>query len=194
MARSAEAILGVSVWLCRVKLFVNPVSLKDGEFRWTVLYLLIGASCLWVQVFTEYTAIVVLKYSSAPDAFGDRGDTPRWGPMAGSAACCTPYIRCCPFFPYTDTANGAAGHNRGVVAETPPLARTHGRTVGCILNFSFVGPFKMCLLRVLRPCNGEDPKNVERLLIRQSRLGVYTLFRRHRVMEPSAGKPGKLVG
>ena len=32
------------------------------------------------------------------------------------------------------------------------------------------------------------------LLTRQSRLGVYTLFRRHRVTEPPAGKPGKLVG
>ena len=25
------------------------------------------------------------------------GDTPRWGLMAETAACCTPYIRCCPF-------------------------------------------------------------------------------------------------
>ena len=31
--------------------------------------------------------------------FGDRGDLLRWRPMAGSAACCTPYIRYCPFFP-----------------------------------------------------------------------------------------------
>ena len=34
-----------------------------------------------------------------PGPFGDRGDTPRWGLMAGTAACCSPYIRCCPFFP-----------------------------------------------------------------------------------------------
>ena len=39
------------------------------------------------------------KFASAPGPFGDRGDTPRWGPMAGTAACCTQYIRCCPLFP-----------------------------------------------------------------------------------------------
>ena len=87
-----------------------------------------------------------------------------------------------PFLPCTATVNGAAGHKRGEVAETPPLARTQGRTVGCILIFNFVGPFLKCFLRVLRPYNGED-QNVEsqavRLLTRQSRLGVYTLFRRH---------------
>ena len=38
------------------------------------------------------------------------------------------------FFPCTVTVNGAAGHNRGEVAETPPLARTQGRTVDCSFN------------------------------------------------------------
>ena len=41
-------------------------------------------------------------YSNAPDPFGDGGGVPLMvstGLMAGSAACCTPYIRCCPFFP-----------------------------------------------------------------------------------------------
>ena len=42
---------------CCVKLFVNPVSLRDREFRWTVFYLLVGASGLRVQVFTEFTAM-----------------------------------------------------------------------------------------------------------------------------------------
>ena len=39
----------------------------------------------------------------------DRGGEP----MAGTATCCTRYIRCCPFFPCTATVNGAASHNRG---------------------------------------------------------------------------------
>ena len=38
------------------------------------------------------------------------------------------------FFPCTATVNGAAGHNRGEVVETPPLARTQGRTVDCSFN------------------------------------------------------------
>ena len=38
------------------------------------------------------------------------------------------------FFPCTVTVNGAAGHNREEVAETPPLARTQGRTVDCSFN------------------------------------------------------------
>ena len=32
-----------------------------------------------------------------PWSLRDRGDTPRWGLMAGSAACCTQFFRCCPF-------------------------------------------------------------------------------------------------
>ena len=37
-------------------------------------------------------------------------------------------------FPCTATVNGAAGHNRGEVAETPLLAWTQGRTVDCSFN------------------------------------------------------------
>ena len=33
--------------------------------------------------------------------------------------------------PCTATVSGAAGHNRGGVAETPLLERTQGRTAGC---------------------------------------------------------------
>ena len=78
------------------------------------------------------------------------------------------------FFSCTATVNGAAGHNRGEVGETPPLARTRGRTVGCI--FHLIDPV-VCFLRVFRPNIGEGP-NVESqaiwLLTRQSRLGFYT--------------------
>ena len=40
-----------------------------------------------------------LKIASAPGPFGDRRDTPRWRwrLMAGTAACCTQFCRCCPF-------------------------------------------------------------------------------------------------
>ena len=81
-------------------MFVNPVSLGDEEFRWTGFFIYIfGAPGLLVQVFIEYLAIDAWEFASAPGPFGDRGDTPRWGPMAGTAACCTQYMRCCPFFP-----------------------------------------------------------------------------------------------
>ena len=61
--------------------------------------------------------------------------------------------------PCTVTANGAAGHNRGEVVETPPLARTQGRTVGCILNFNFVGPFFSGVFQGLFPTlQREGPK------------------------------------
>ena len=45
----------------------------------------------------DFVFWVFLNYGCAPGPFGDRGDTPRWGLMAGTAACCTPYFRCCPF-------------------------------------------------------------------------------------------------
>ena len=38
-----------------------------------------------------------LNFGCAPGLFGDRGDTPRWGLMAGTAACCTQFFSCCPF-------------------------------------------------------------------------------------------------
>ena len=49
-----------------------------------------------VRVFLKYVLIDPLSYSSAPGPSGDRGGMPRWGLMAGYAACCTTYIRCCP--------------------------------------------------------------------------------------------------
>ena len=41
----------------------------------------------------------LLKFASTPGPFGGRGDTPRWGLMAGSAACCAQFFRYSPFFP-----------------------------------------------------------------------------------------------
>ena len=38
-----------------------------------------------------------LNYGSATGPFGDRGDTPRCGLMAGTAACCTQFFSYCPF-------------------------------------------------------------------------------------------------
>ena len=52
---------------------------------------------VWVRVFIEYMAIVALKFASTPGPFGGRGDTPRWGLMAGAAACCAQFFRCSPF-------------------------------------------------------------------------------------------------
>ena len=61
----------------------------------------IGAPGSRAQVFLEYTATDAFTCSSTPSPFGDRGDTPRWGPMAGSAAWCLRFFRCCPLFPCT---------------------------------------------------------------------------------------------
>ena len=53
-----------------------------------------------VRVFIEYMAIDALKFASTPGTFGGRGDTPRWGLMAGAAACCAQFFRCSPsYFP-----------------------------------------------------------------------------------------------
>ena len=50
-----------------------------------------------VRVFIGYMAIDALKFASTPGPFGGRGDTPRWGLMAGAAACCAQFFRCSPF-------------------------------------------------------------------------------------------------
>ena len=74
----------------------NPVSLGDGEWTWTGLRprgcTLYVAGIPGLQVFLEYMAIDALKFASAPGPFGDRGGTPRWWLMAGTAACCTRYV------------------------------------------------------------------------------------------------------
>ena len=96
------------------KVLVNPVSTWDGEFLWTGLFFTqwYGLHGLRVQVFLQYTATDAFAYSSTPSPFGDRGDTSRWVPMAGSAVC-TPFFQMLSLLPCTVTANGAAGHNRG---------------------------------------------------------------------------------
>ena len=90
------------------------VSCSAGRRTGIILYAV-------VRVFLGFLDIDPLKFPNAPGPFGDRGDTPRWGPMAGTAAC-------------TVTVSGAAGHKRGGVAETPLIARTQGRTVDCTFN------------------------------------------------------------
>ena len=63
---------------------------------------MIIATVLRVRVFLKYMAVDTLFFVSAPGPFWDRGDMPRWGLMAGTAACCTQYIRHCPFLsPFT---------------------------------------------------------------------------------------------
>ena len=92
-----------------VHLFVYLCSLRvgDGIVPWPmcagVMVLVLGLCALgWSAVvfaFLEYLAIDELKCSRAPGPSGDRGCTPRWGLMAGYAACCTQYIRYCPMVP-----------------------------------------------------------------------------------------------
>ena len=95
-----------------------------------------------VRVFIEYMAIDALKFASTPGPFGGRGDTPRWGLMAGAAACCAQFFRCSPFsFPVQPQSTELPATTEGRWRRRPPLARTQGRTVGCILNLNFVGPF-----------------------------------------------------
>ena len=66
---------------------------------------------------------------------GSRGYAPHgyMGLMAGHAACCTQYTRCCPFGPCTGAIHGAPGHNRWGVVETPLPVKTQGGTMNCFL-------------------------------------------------------------
>ena len=59
-----------------------------GLFTIVNEFAMIFAVVLRVCVFLKYMAVDTLIYVSAPGPFGDRGDTPRWGQMAGTAACC----------------------------------------------------------------------------------------------------------
>ena len=82
-----------------------------------------------------------------------RGDTPRWGLMAGSAACCTTYIRHFPFGCCAATVQRAPSHNRLGVSETTLPAKTQGRTLDCPFNFPpprVAGWLLMCRCQV---CN-----------------------------------------
>ena len=65
-------------------------------------------------------------------------------------------------------------------------------------EFQLRWSFSKCVFQGFSDPILERTQNVESqavwLLTRQSRLRVFSLFRRHRVMEPPARKPGKLVG
>ena len=75
------------------------------------------------------------------------------------------------------------------MAETPPLARTQGRTVGCILNFNCVGPlFCVSFKEPLASTAGNQwPRLLENYFPRKRR-GTTTESQCHLL-----GKPRKLV-
>ena len=127
-------------------------SIPVNVVRWGTLWYAVVRSSR-VRVFLEYLAIDALKYSRAPDLARDRGGTPQWGLMAGSAACCTTYVRHFPFAPCAATVQRAPSHNRWRVSETTLPAKTQGRTLDCPFNFPpprVAGWFLMCRCQV---CN-----------------------------------------
>ena len=100
----------------------SPSPLGMGSFPDWCLHCFVEYLSL-VQDFLEYLATVAFDLHKRPWSLGDRGDMPRRGPMAG---CSLP------------EKSQPTGHNRGGVAETPPLARTQGRNIGCV--FHLIGP------------------------------------------------------
>ena len=146
---------------------VQPIALRDGFwnghhvpflspgtvvghlrelFGWYVGRL--GATILRVLVFVKYHGSGHFGLCKRP--WSPRGSR-RYAPMGADGwVCSLAYAvhQMLSLLPCVVTANGAAGHNPGEVAETPPLARTQGRTFGCILDFNFFGPFFF-------RCNGE---------------------------------------
>ena len=57
------------------------------------------------------------------------------GLMAGTAAGCMQYIRCCHFGPCTGAVHGAPGHDSWGVVETPLPVKTQGGTMNCYFYF-----------------------------------------------------------
>ena len=87
-----------------------------------------------VRVFFEYMATDALKFASTPGPLrGSRGYAPMGADGGGCSLLCAVF-QMRSLLPCTATVNGAADHNRGEVAETPPLAWTQGRTVDCSFN------------------------------------------------------------
>ena len=83
-------------------------------------------------------AIDVLMYLSARDpARVVEGVCPTWLLGADGLDCGLPYVvhQLLSLGPHTVTVSGAAGHNRGKVAETPLPARTQSMTADCTFNF-----------------------------------------------------------
>ena len=81
----------------------------------------------------EYTtirrfAVVLQGYMCSLSTRPSGHSTGPYAPMGADGWVCSllyaVYQMLSLFFPCTATVNGAAGHNRGEVAETPPLART----------------------------------------------------------------------
>ena len=61
-----------------------PSPLRYGKFRWTGFFIYSLVLLVYgYKFFTEYTAIDVLKYSSAPGPFEDRGIRPDGGRWLG---------------------------------------------------------------------------------------------------------------
>ena len=106
-----------------VKFPVSPVSLGDGELRWTGLF------------FTQWYGYK-FSLSTRPRTLS-RFEAPLVPSRIEGIRPDESYAvhQMLSLLPCTVTASEAAGHNRGEVAETPPLARTQGRTVGCIFTF-----------------------------------------------------------
>ena len=126
-----------------VKFPVNPVSLWDGELRWTGLFF-----AQWYgykfSLSTRPRTFHVLKHPWS--LRGSRG----YALMGADGLGLQPGVRrlsdAVPSSLYSHSQRSCRPQPREV-AETPPLARTQSRTVGCILNFNCVGPFFECFLR-----------------------------------------------
>ena len=108
--------------------------------------------CVWLRHFTgflEYVAKVVLEVCKGHWSLrGSRGYAPHgyMGLMAGYAACCTQYTRCCPFGPCTGAVHGAPRPQPLGVVETPLPVKTQPGTMNC---FFLTSAIKYCC-RVVR--------------------------------------------
>ena len=99
----------------------------DGVLDWRWLRgALYVAGILGLQVFFVFMATDALKFASAPG-------TPRWRSMACFSSCCTPYIRCCPFFPEQPQSTELPATTEGRWRRRH-LSPGQGRTVDCSFN------------------------------------------------------------
>ena len=97
-----------------------------GEFCLVLWPIYVAFLRVRVHVFLEYLAIDALEYSRAPDLARGRGDTPRWGLMAGSAACCTTYNRHFPLVPVQRQSNELPATTVGECRRRHSLRRHKG--------------------------------------------------------------------
>ena len=131
----------------------------------------------------DFVFWLFLNFGSAPGPFGDRGDMPRWAPMAGSAAWCAPYIRCCPFFPVQTQPTELPATTEG------RWRRRHlspGHKAGPLAVFwisTALVPFFVCLLKSHLPAQlGISGPACWRITSQE------TARNNNRVTEPHAGK------